>query len=61
MLESDFAGLGNYEQAEIEEIRPRMRSYQVRIKQRKSDLEDYELSTKWVTQNRSSGRAASEK
>lgn len=61
MLESDFAGLQDIREAEHDGNRPRGRSYQIRLKQKRSELEDYELSTYFTTQERLSGREVSAK
>jgi hypothetical protein len=61
MLEKDFAGLQDLGDGEHDITRPRMRSYQIRLRQKRSELEDYELSTHFTTQEKQSVREVSEK
>jgi hypothetical protein len=61
MLESDFAGLQDIREAEHNSNRPRGRSYQIRLKQKRPELEDYELSTRFTTQEKPLVREVSAK
>ena len=61
MLENDFAGLQDLHDGEHGSTRLRMRSYQIRLRQKRSELEDYELSTHFTTQEKQSVREVSEK
>ncbi len=55
MLDCQFENLNHIDFAEV---KPRMRSYHMRIKQKQSDLEDYELSKAYFIQNKQSDRVA---
>jgi len=43
------------------DLRPKMRSYHIRIKQKRSELDDYELSNSYFTQRKLLEKEALEK
>ncbi len=58
MLEGDLENLNNID---LVDLKPRMRAYHLRIKQKKSEFEDYELRKPYFTQERPSGKEDSER
>lgn len=51
----------NFDTLDLAGLKPRMRTYHMRIKQKKMDLEDYDLSTSIFIQRRPSVKVASVK